>query len=264
VSTPKVTVAMAVYRPEFSRLQQSIDSLRNQTFTDWECVLVDDGNEMSVQRMLVDLVGSDLRFKIIKNRINMGLTSSLNRGICEARGEYVARQDDDDVSAPGRLAAQVNLLDSRPEVVLSGSNSKDIGPDGYVSEWGWYSEEELIRIVYLKNPIPHSSAVFRRDAAFSAGLYDESFDTSQDFEFWMRLADFGRLAMIPEPLITRYITPRSRSVRKRLRQGINALRARMRHPHFGRLAALWHSVRQVIIAFVPYRLIHALRKQLFY
>jgi glycosyltransferase involved in cell wall biosynthesis len=175
-------------------VEQAVESILRQTFTDFEFVIVDDGSTDDTPRRLENF--KDARIRIIRNRANVGLTKSLNRGLSEARGGLIARQDADDRSHPGRLAAQVAFLDRTPEVAVVGTQARYIDARGRVrrvAPWPKSTSQLAVRWQLLfDGPFIHTSVMFRKDVVWrELQGYDESFVTSQDFELWSRLAARG-------------------------------------------------------------------------
>ena len=97
-----------------SYLGEAIDSILDQSFKDFEFIVIDDGSQDNTWEVLSDYAGKDSRLVLHRNKNNLGLTKSLNKGLNLARGEYIARMDADDISLSGRLEAQVNFLDTHP------------------------------------------------------------------------------------------------------------------------------------------------------
>src|SRR4051794_29608800 len=115
---PKVTVLLAVYNGE-RYLREAIDSILGQTFQDFEFLIINDGSTDSTREIILSY--HDPRIRLVDNEDNIGQTRSLNRGLALAAGQFVARQDADDISEPERLASQVAFLEIHPEVVLLGT-----------------------------------------------------------------------------------------------------------------------------------------------
>src|SRR5258705_775698 len=113
--SPQVSVLLPVWNGE-RHLAAAIESVLGQSFTDFELLIVDDGSTDG-SAALIRRYG-DERIRLFENEKNLGVTRSLNLGLAQARGRYVARMDADDLSAPERLARQVAFLDSHPEVAL--------------------------------------------------------------------------------------------------------------------------------------------------
>jgi len=255
---PKVSVLMSVYNAE-NDLGKSVDSILNQSFTDFEFIIINDGSKDGTREMLDAYAAKDLRIVVV-HQDNTGLTKALNKGAALAKGEYIARQDGDDTSYPDRLRRQVELMEADKRVVLVGGNCDDVYPDGYKAQWGYYSSEELQKIVYLKTPFPHSTAMMRTSVCKELGGYDESYKTAQDIEFWMRFAKKGKLAMIVEPVIERGVVAGSISQKRRWRQFYDSCRARWTHNRgFGRARALYIAVRSLVIGLLPPSIIKLLK-----
>lgn len=200
MSTPLVSVLLAVYNGGLL-LDEAIHSILAQTFTDFELLVIDDGSTDDSSQRAASF--NDPRIRILRNETNIGLTRSLNRGLAEARGEYVARQDADDISLPNRLAAQVEFLRSNPSVVLVGTSAVRINPKGTrIGTNDMPTTHEAIRWASLvDNPFLHTSVMFRRAVVQEAGGYDEEFVVCQDYALWNRLAAKNRVANLPERLV---------------------------------------------------------------
>ena len=125
---PKISVVMAVYNGE-RHLREAIDSILNQTFADFEFVIIDDASTDRSGRILQEYAGKDKRIVIIGNETNMGLSKSLNKGIRLTKGEYIARMDADDISFPDRFEKQVKFLDDHNDIGILGTHylQMDIG-----------------------------------------------------------------------------------------------------------------------------------------
>lgn len=196
--TCRVSVLMAVYNGE-QYLREAINSILDQTFTDFEYIIVDDG---STDRSL-QIINSyqDPRIKVIRNPHNVGLTRSLNQGLDLACGEYIARMDSDDISLPERLAKQVAYMDAHPEVAVSGTWAKNINSQGVVTgERKMPVGKDLDHHYWRPSPIIHPSAIIRR--SHLDGLrYDEQIRYAQDFDLWLRIRATHKLSNLPEYLL---------------------------------------------------------------
>ena len=178
-----------------------------------------------------------------------------------AKGEYIARQDCDDISYLDRFEKQVEFMEQHSEVDLLGGSCDDLYEDGLTGQWGYYSDEELKTVPFIKNPFAHSTIIMRAAPCIAMGGYDESFKTSQDFEFWMRFAKAGKISMLADSILKRRIVEGSISNKRRWRQFYDSTRARWKHNSGSmRVKALYYGVRNLIIGLLPYRLIAALKK----
>lgn len=197
---PSVTVLLPVFNGA-AHLRQSIDSVLNQTFGDLELLVVDDGSEDETPSIVAGY--GDPRLRSLRNDRNRGLTWTLNRGIREARGFYIARQDADDVSHPGRLSAQVRYLDAHPETVVLGCSYRRIDESGAPQGLRPAPTDPTSirwRLLFL-SAFAHSSVLIRREILTQTGGYDEAFRYAQDYELWSRIARDHDVAALPEPLI---------------------------------------------------------------
>ena len=129
MKNPKVTVLMSVYNGE-KYLQEAIDSILEQTFKDFEFLIINDGSTDKTGEILESY--HDLRIKIINNEKNIGLTKSLNKGLKLARGEYIARQDADDISMPERLEKEVEFLETHQDYAVVGAFAKIINKNSEI------------------------------------------------------------------------------------------------------------------------------------
>lgn len=179
-------------------LPEALAGVFAQTFQDFELILVDDGSTDETAA-LVDRAARDDARVVAIHHAHQGLTRSLNVGLCAARGDYVARQDADDVSLPHRLERQVAFLDGHPEHLIVGCRYRKIDAEGRWLGGANTPRNDLpIKLRLLdSNCIAHSGATFRRSGVLEAGAYDEAFEVAQDYELWCRLALRGKLANIP-------------------------------------------------------------------
>lgn len=245
---PKVSVVMCVFNGcDF--VSDAIDSILSQSFMDFEFIICDDGSTDDTPKILKDYAKIDKRVKII-TKGNSGLTKSLNWAITFAGGEYIARQDADDISLSNRLKEQVQYLDANENISLLGTNTIE-SKLGKKRVGTHYDIEAINKIVFLQNPFSHTSVMFRAKEFRDIGGYDPSFDTSQDFELWMRFAKNGKIAMLEEPMVILRQDYSLVSQKFRHRQFINATRARLLHRNHNFLIVLKATLYQIISGVMP-------------
>ena len=200
--TPPITVLMAVYDPPPEMLEQAVDSILNQTFEDFEFLIVDDGSRDSLVRgLLAQRAKCDARIRIAAEP-HRGLTASLNRGLRLARGTWIARQDADDWSGPERLERQMEYFEEHPDTTVLGTGAWTHQQDG-CPLWPMRlptAHADILSRLPRGNPFVHGSVMFPRAATSSAGGYREEFRCSQDYDFLWRLAERGNAANLAEPL----------------------------------------------------------------
>jgi hypothetical protein len=200
VGVPRASFVLAVRDGE-PHLRESLESVLAQTFADFELVVVDDGSSDGSREIVRSY--RDPRIRLLENGRGLGLAPSLNRGIREARGELLARQDADDVSEPERLARQVAHLDAHPEVALLGCAAREVDSRGrHLRDVALPRDAAAIRWAMLFScPFVHTAVVFRRSALERVGPYDERFSYSMDYDLWLRIAREFPVANLPEPLV---------------------------------------------------------------
>jgi len=198
---PKVSVVMSVYNGE-RYLREAVESILNQTFTDFEFIIIDDGSTDSTWQILTAYAMRDPRIVLIRNEKNVGLTKSLNKGLALARGEYIARQDADDVSLPQRLERQVAFLDNHAEFALVGCRPLLIDKAGNTSSIKQVPTDwNVLRAALLiENVLCHGSVVLRRVCLETVGFYREFFRAAQDYDLWLRIIEQYPVANLAEPL----------------------------------------------------------------
>jgi len=198
---PRISVVMAVFNGE-RFLRESIDSILAQSFADFEFLIVDDGSTDGTREIITSY--EDARIRLVVNEQNLGLTPSLNRGLQLAGGDFIARQDADDISEPERFEKQIAFLDANPDVALLGAQYR------YMDETGasWDTEplpcshHELSWALLFGTPFIHSAVMLRRQQALdSVGKYDESTSHAQDYEYWNRIAATHRVANLERCLV---------------------------------------------------------------
>ena len=197
-----ITVLMAVYNGE-RWLAESIHSVLEQTFTNFEFIIVNDGSDDRSLQIISQYAKKDSRIRIYTKQ-NTGLADSLNYGIGEARGEWVARIDADDICSVDRLKKQIARARLNKDLVLVGSGLTIIDGNGQQSKIHLYPEGHirLTRRLFRGSPFfAHSSAFFRLTAVRELGGYRTQFHRSQDQDLWLRLAELGKITCIKEPLV---------------------------------------------------------------
>lgn len=202
-TSPKISVVMCVYNAR-RFLVETIRGVLAQTCSDFELIAVNDGSRDGSLDILRRFEAQDPRVRVI-TRENRGIARSANEGIAAARGFYIARHDSDDVSFPTRLEAQARYLDEHPDVVAVGAQMQITDPYGLPVETTSFPldhagiERELLRGSGWNLPQP--VAMFRREAFERVGRYREQFSNSEDLDLFLRLAQIGKLANLPEPLV---------------------------------------------------------------
>lgn len=204
MSSPTVTVLMPIYNAQ-DYLREAVDSVLSQSFTDFELLAIDDGSTDGSARILSSY--SDQRIRVLSNEKNLGLIGTLNRGIGQAKGLYIIRQDADDISLPGRFAHLVAHMETHPDVAICGSWYDGI-TDGVRHPGVRYAPDDAtIRLRHLYQiHISHGTSIWRTSSFVSHGwLFDPDFRHAEDYDLFVRASLSARLANVPEVLyLVRY------------------------------------------------------------
>jgi glycosyltransferase involved in cell wall biosynthesis len=206
---PRVTLLMTMFNAG-AYLRPAIESLLAQSFSDFELIIVDDSSADGSVTVVEGV--ADPRIRLVRNANNRGQTACLNQGLAMARGEFVARQDADDLSHPDRLKIQTQFLDDHPEIALLGANAVQIDASGApLGRTDLPRETSAIRWANLfDNSLLHSAVIFRtRVIREQFGGYDESFRCSQDYALWSLVARRHAVVNLSTPLISLRVHPES-------------------------------------------------------
>ena len=199
-NTPLVTVVMSVYNGA-RYLRQAVDSILNQSFSDFEFIIIDDGS--TDDSMAIINTYQDTRIRLVENVGNLGLPTSLNRGIREAKGKYIARQDADDVSLPARLEEKLHYTEQTVDRAVVGSGWEYI--DIYGDRFGQVAiasdHSEIMKdLIPNKLKFPHGCYFMRKEALEAIGGYDERFFYTQDYDLLLRMSKEFKLGAVSSVL----------------------------------------------------------------
>ena len=202
-SAPRVSVVMPVYNSE-AYLTDSIGSILRQTYLEWELICVDDGSSDGSLGILRRYESADPRVRVI-TRPNSGVARARNDGMAVAHGRYIAAMDSDDISLPERLHRQVGYMESHPACVGLGAAVRIVGPDLLPIkdelpplDHDTIDFQSLTRSGFgIRQPV----AMFRANAIRSIGGYRNEFTAYEDVDLYLRLAEIGRLANLPDVLL---------------------------------------------------------------
>lgn len=202
---------MSVYNG-MSYLEEAVESILNQTYKNFEFIIVDDASTDSSWQYLKSL--KDKRIKLIKNKKNLGLAASLNKALRRAQGDYVARMDADDVSLPRRLEIQIAYLKTHPQIDICGAFAKliDDGGDIISSVTKPTGDSEIKKMNQWIPGLIHSTWIVKRGVFTKLKGYNPKYDMVEDYEFLIRAKNFKMANIDKELLLWR--SPRTRRSRK--------------------------------------------------
>ena len=199
---PRVSVLLPVYNAQ-QYLAQALDSMLAQTFTDFECICIDDGSADGSLALLERYAQRDSRIVVI-SRPNTGICGALNDGLTAARGQLIARMDADDTCHPARFAKQVTYLDNHADCVAVGTWVQRTDPFGSPAGTEEPStDHQTIDQRLLAGDggaMVHATLMMRADALRSVGGWRDKYNWVEDLDLFLRLAEFGQVANLPEHL----------------------------------------------------------------
>jgi len=200
---PLVSVVMATYNETADFIRCSMESILNQSFTDFEFIIIDDSTKQETIHV-IDELSSDSRIIIIRDSKRIGFVKALNTGFKKAKGKYIARMDGDDIAERKRLEIQVSFLEKNPRYSVIGGAMNIINDKGKVTAQRFYPATSFKLNLWsvFRNPIAHPTVMLRRDIVDNGLLYDESLLKAEDLEFWLRLMKKGyKLYNLPDILL---------------------------------------------------------------
>ncbi len=200
---PKVSVVMATHNNS-GLLANAIESILCQSFGEWELIIVDDGSSDCTCKVVNEFCKRDGRVRYVQNKVNVGLAESLNRGCELAKGDLIARMDDDDHSHTTRLQRQVSFMEANPEIDVLGTAAILRAENGEILQQVIrpQSSKILAKEILYRNPFFHSSVMMRKCFFNRAGGYNQRFRRAQDYELWSRCVSWARYANLDSALIT--------------------------------------------------------------
>jgi glycosyltransferase involved in cell wall biosynthesis len=222
MSIPAITVFMPLYNAA-SFLMDSIESVLNQTFSDFELLIVDDGSTDNS----INIVNSyrDGRIKLIQ--LEHRFIDTLNYGLEAAEGKYIARMDADDVMLSTRLQEQFDFMEQHPEIDACGTWMQTFGDSRWKAEC-FITHEDIVDFMIMANPMAHPTIMMRTTTLRANQLkYREEYIYAEDFKLWLDFAETGRLANIPKVLLHYRCSEGQISNRKKEIQQENTKRVRM-------------------------------------
>lgn len=188
--SPEISIILPTHNGDLDKINLTIQSIKEQSFSDFECIIVDDSSEILVINYLQSIPETDNRFCYFKGQ-RQGLAAALNLGLSMSSGEFIARVDDTDVSSLNRFELQITFLRNNHDIGVVGSNIK-INRGGINITRNYPEHHKSILMgFFFYCPVAHPSVMVRRSILLNVGGYDESFLYCEDLELWLRLLRQG-------------------------------------------------------------------------
>ncbi len=223
--TPLISVIMSVYNAE-TYLKEAIESVLNQTFVDFEFLIIDDASTDKSVEVIKSF--KDERIVLLHNPVNSGVAYGCNRAIELARGKYIARMDADDICLPDRFSRQFEYMEQHLDILVLGSMYEIIGTKT-ISKGLPIASDQVKLFCLLNSPVANSTSLIRRSVFDLYNLkYDRTFEPSEDYDLWSRILDFGKIENLPNLLLLYRVHAQQISVYKRKKQIEMADQVRLR------------------------------------
>lgn len=195
---PKISVIMPVYNTQEPLLREAIESILNQTYTDFELIIIDDGSKNNVSEVVKSY--TDERIKFYQNEKNIGINNTNNKALSLVNGEYIARMDSDDISLPDRFLKQVEFLDNNPDVGVLGTSFQMFGKYDEETIMPTTNDEIVQRIFDGDTPIANPTSMMRAHLIKEIG-HNLEYAYAEDFWLWAMLVGKTKFANLPEILL---------------------------------------------------------------
>ncbi len=197
---PRVSAVLAVYNGE-KYIRETIESIINQTFSDFELIIINDCSIDNTETILAKY--SDSRIRIFNNKTNLGVSTSANIGIDNAVGEYIARIDADDICMPDRFKKQILYMDRNPNIGVCGSAICKFNQDGIICTVQLPTNPKQAKVYSLFNsPLAQPSVMIRKELLNKYNLrYNTKINNAEDYELWVKCLRYTDICSVPKVLL---------------------------------------------------------------
>lgn len=254
----EVSVIMSEYNTPPCQLKKAIQSILDQTYTQFEFIIVNDGKSKQLEKIVREI--NDDRIIIVQNEKNIGLPKSLNKAIDKAKNEYLVRMDTDDIAYPNRIARLVEYITAHPEYAVVGSSIQIFDENGEREKI--IRDVEINRNLLMKRIAPvHPSVIMKKSAIKSVGGY-KNYNRCEDFVLWseLLLSDY-KIRIIPDILLKYHLGQDDFSKRK-LKHRRDELKARWKY--YNKMGATpiqkLSIIKSVISALIPSKILYKYKK----
>jgi len=225
--TPMVSVAMAAYNAE-SFIEEAIQSILDQTFKNFEFIIIDDCSRDNTPRLINKYALIDKRIRSFKNKVNLGGCMSLDRAMKMARGKYIAVMDNDDWSYPDRLKKQVDFLEKHPGVGIVGGTMEIMDENGIISAKRQYhrSDSSIRKNIFRYSPFSHPLIMIRRSVLETVGYANCKFAPADDYEMYFRIGTVSKFANLKDIILKYRVVSNSLTQRYARKMILTSIKAR--------------------------------------
>ncbi len=253
-----ISVLMGIYNCA-DTLEEAVNSIINQTYTNWELIMCDDGSTDNTYNEAVRLSEIDRRIRVIKNDSNKSLAPTLNHCLQYAQGEYIARMDGDDICSPERFEEELRFLNLHPEISFVSSDMNLFDKQGVFKTIVYQPFPKAERFI-VSSQFCHAGVMIRAEALKAVGGYNESkkFNRVEDYDLWINLYSNGYIgANINEPL---YSMRDDRNALKRRKFSARLNEARVKYKAFKVFKLPFYCLVRVVGPLIKYLLPNSVYK----
>lgn len=201
-NSPALSVVLPVYNGE-KYVAETIESVLNQTFTDFEFIIIDDGSTDNTAKITDAFAKKDKRIVAVRQQ-NIGLVDTLNKGLNLAKAKYIARIDADDICLKQRFELQYNYMQQRPNLAVLGGCINIMDESGKFIRKGIYplKGQEMAKFIVDGSPLAHPAVMLNKELVLKTGGYRKAFTHCEDYDLWLRLFDEGyQIENLPDVII---------------------------------------------------------------
>ncbi len=222
---------VTVFTPNYNNskyISETIESILNQSYSNFEYIIIDDCSTDDSWKIITKYAKEDKRIKPYRNKKNLGIVKTRNRGflLSSPEAKYFAIIDSDDVAIENRIKIQVDFLEQNPDYGLVGSDTLIINENSQIIGYRKFpsTNKSIKKIITRYNPFAQSSIVIRKSVIKEVGVYDINWDVCQDYDYWLRVGIRWKLANINKPLIKYRLSTTQIKIRKLKRTIYNTYR----------------------------------------
>lgn len=259
---PLVTVIMGVYNGA-KRFEKPIESIINQTYTNWEFIICDDGSKDNSFNKLLKFQEEDARIRVINNEKNSGLSASLNHCLKYARGEYIARMDDDDISHDNRLEEEVKFLLQHPEFDIVATGYRLMDNDGFWGKNCFYGERTA-KDIFKGRYFAHPTVMIRKKAFDAVGGYstDPKIGRMEDVDLWCKMYANGFKGYVMDAILYDYFESRNSMQRRKYKHRLTEFKLKMKYRKAMGISSIYSifACKTLLVGLLPPSIIKMIHK----
>ena len=216
MTTPKISVLMPAYNAE-KYISEAIESILNQTFSDFELVIIDDCSTDKTWEIIQGYTNKDKRIVTVKNEENLKISHTLNKGFDLAKGKYIARMDADDWSYPDRLQKQFDFMENNPEIGVSGGTMEVCDEELIKKGYRKYnlSDTEIRKKLFRYSPFCHPLVIFKKEILLKNNFYyGPVLANAEDYDLYFKIGSVSKFGNLSDVLIKYRVVGTGTSISK--------------------------------------------------